>query len=367
MHRAATRALRTTYRCTARTLTRSSRRGLLLPQQPSAAVAYGARQYHRNPARSPQHAGHAIEPLQSSIHDAVARSFATTTATTTSDAAAPTRTVLVIGADELHTGTYVGEGPISKTTGNDGKRVVEMITPDQATEKLRKTEQSYFVNRGQGVLRYDLVQLPSNDPIEDDHAEKIVEVPGRNGASDVPNSDWMFWGVFDGHSGWTTSAKLRQTLINTVANELNDTYKAAPGHSPAAEAVEAAIKAGFTKLDDEIVHQSVEKASGSSSNSQFDSTWARIFGSGNKPQLPVEHAKGQDVGGQKTPIRLQQWGISPDAPERFVVKDKNVATHLVRNALGGKNEEQVTALLTLPAPFSRRYRYVIPGPVECLP
>ncbi|KAG7112653.1 hypothetical protein HYQ45_017198 [Verticillium longisporum] len=524
MHRAATRALRTTYRCTARTLTRSSRRGLLLPQQPSAAVAYGARQYHRNPARSPQHAGHAIEPLQSSMyirrfsaafvsglvgygawytyngngtatdsHDAVARSFATTTATTTSDAAAPTRTVLVIGADELHTGTYVGEGPISKTTGNDGKRVVEMITPDQATEKLRKTEQSYFVNRGQGVLRYDLVQLPSNDPIEDDHAEKIVEVPGRNGASDVPNSDWMFWGVFDGHSGWTTSAKLRQTLINTVANELNDTYKAAPGHSPAAEAVEAAIKAGFTKLDDEIVHQSVEKvlnsgsktmaaellqpalsgscallsfydsrskllrvactgdsravlgrrsdsgkwtatalsvdqtgsnpdeaarmrklhpgedrvtppyvtaepvvtttkvnpengdflvlatdglwemltneevvglvgkwietqASGSSSNSQFDSTWARIFGSGNKPQLPVEHAKGQDVGGQKTPIRLQQWGISPDAPERFVVKDKNVATHLVRNALGGKNEEQVTALLTLPAPFSRRYR-----------
>lgn len=109
------------------------------------------------------------------------------------------------------------------------------------------------------------------------------------------------------------------------------------------------------------------QASGSSSNSQFDSTWARIFGSGNKPQLPVEHAKGQDVGGQKTPIRLQQWGISPDAPERFVVKDKNVATHLVRNALGGKNEEQVTALLTLPAPFSRRYRYVIPGPVECLP
>ncbi|KAM0276699.1 hypothetical protein ACHAQH_006467 [Verticillium albo-atrum] len=565
MHRAATRALRTTYRCTVRTFARSSRRGLLLPQQPSAAAVYGTRHYHRNPVRSPQHAGHAIEPLKSSMyirrfsaafvsglvgygawytyngngtavdsHDAVARSFATTA----SDAAAPTRTVLVIGADELHTGTYVGEGPISKTTGNDGKRVVEMITPDQATQKLRKTEQSYFVNRGQGVLRYDLVQLPSNDPIEDDHAEKIVEVPGRNGASDVPNSDWMFWGVFDGHSGWTTSAKLRQTLINTVANELNNTYKAAPGHSPAAEAVEAAIKSGFTKLDDEIVHQSVEKvlksgsktmaaellqpalsgscallsfydsrskllrvactgdsravlgrrsdsgkwtatalsvdqtgsnpdeaarmrklhpgedrvvhngrvlggleptrafgdatykwsrdismrlrqaffgrtpspllktppyvtaepvvsttkvnpengdflvlatdglwemltneevvglvgkwietqASGSTSNSQFDSTWARIFGSGNKPQLPVEHAKDQGVGGQKTPIRLQQWGISPDAPERFVVKDKNVATHLVRNALGGKNEEQVTALLTLPAPFSRRYR-----------
>jgi pyruvate dehydrogenase phosphatase len=39
-----------------------------------------------------------------------------------------------------------------------------------------------------------------------------------------------------------------------------------------------------------------------------------------------------------------------------VVQDRNAATHLVRNALGGKNQEQVSALLTLPAPISRRYR-----------
>ena len=110
--------------------------------------------------------------------------------------AAPTRSVLVIGADDLHTGTFVGEGPISKTT-NEGRKVVEMMTPDQATQALRQNEQSYLVNRGQGVVRYDLVQLASNDPIEDDHAEKIVEVPGKAGGD---NRDWMFWGVFDGHS-----------------------------------------------------------------------------------------------------------------------------------------------------------------------
>lgn len=121
-----------------------------------------------------------------------------TTATTTDAAAAPTRSVLVIGADELHTGTFVGEGPISKTTGDDGRRVIEMLTPEQATQKLRKSEKSYFVNRGQGVVRYDLVQLPSNDPIEDDYAEKIVEIPDRGQGSGT--SDWMFWGVFDGHS-----------------------------------------------------------------------------------------------------------------------------------------------------------------------
>ena len=114
--------------------------------------------------------------------------------------AAPTRNVLVIGANELHTGTFVGDGPISKTTRDDGKRVIEMMTPDQVTQRLRQSEESYFVNRGEGVVRYDLVQLPSNDPIEDDHAEKIVEVPGKTAAADTKSSDWMFWGVFDGHA-----------------------------------------------------------------------------------------------------------------------------------------------------------------------
>jgi len=466
-------------------------------------------------------------------------SSSTTTATQTGDAAAQTRSVLVIGADELHTGTIVGDGPISKTTGDDGRRVIEMLTPEQATQKLRKSEQSYFVNRGQGVVRYDLAQLPSNDPIEDDHAEKIVEIPDQSESHG--SSDWMFWGVFDGHAGWTTSAKLRQTLITFVARELNDTYRAS-SLTPSQDAIDTAIKKSFVKLDDEIVNQSVQKvlqannkiaaaellapalsgscalisfydsrskllrvactgdsravlgrrsASGNwtatplsvdqtgsnpdeaarlrnehpnepyavhrgrvlggleptrafgdasykwtreiseklkqhffarapssvlktppyvtaepvitttkiepekgdfvvmatdglwemltneevvglvgkwiesqrvapaagGSGSQLDSVWTRIFGSRNKNAagLPVETARGPDgTGGQKTPFRgVRQWSEGSDS---FVVQDPNVATHLVRNALGGSNQEQVSALLTLPAPFSRRYR-----------
>lgn len=107
-----------------------------------------------------------------------------------------------------------------------------------------------------------------------------------------------------------------------------------------------------------LVGQWVESQAKASSPSQFDSAWAKIFGTQNKP-LPVEESTKVGPDGQKTPIRLQQWGIDPAAKDRFVVKDKNVATHLVRNALGGANEEQVSALLTLPAPFSRRYRYVL--------
>lgn len=110
--------------------------------------------------------------------------------------ATPIRNVLVVGADELHTGTFVGEGPISKNADGSGRNVLEMLTPDQATEKLRQNEASFLVNRGQGVLRYDIVQLASNNPIEDDHAEKIVEVASQ----DKPNNEWMFWGVFDGHA-----------------------------------------------------------------------------------------------------------------------------------------------------------------------
>jgi pyruvate dehydrogenase phosphatase len=55
------------------------------------------------------------------------------------------------------------------------------------------------------------------------------------------------------------------------------------------------------------------------------------------------------------PIRQRQYNITNS--NRFVVEDKNAATHLVRNALGGKDRDMVCALLTLPSPYSRRYRY----------
>jgi pyruvate dehydrogenase phosphatase len=76
-------------------------------------------------------------------------------------------------------------------------------------------------------------------------------------------------------------------------------------------------------------------------------------------QLPVEgpEANAQGPTGQRPPLRRQQWGID-EKLDRFVVEDKNVATHLVRNALGGKDSDQLCALLTLPSPLSRRYRCV---------
>lgn len=112
-----------------------------------------------------------------------------------------TRRALLVENDQFYTATLSGDQPLAKQTDDSDRRVLEMLTPEQATQKLRRNEESYLVGRGQGVVRYDIVQVPSNSPIEDDHAEKIVEVPQSVAATDgAPSSDWMFWGVFDGHS-----------------------------------------------------------------------------------------------------------------------------------------------------------------------
>ncbi|KAI5784640.1 phosphatase 2C-like domain-containing protein [Geopyxis carbonaria] len=447
--------------------------------------------------------------------------------------------VVAVDNDSLYTGTLPQKAPNldPSVSEEDGRKVVAMLSPEEATRKLRRNEESYLVNRGRGVFRYDVVQIPSNNPIEDDHAEKIIEVPNTVAVGDgEADSDWMFWGVFDGHSGWTTSAKLRQVLIGFVVRELNATFKAAIANPeqkfPNPEMIDEAIKKGFLRLDKEIVHDSVEKVfknpsklaaaealapalSGSCAllafyesrskllrvavtgdsravlgrrgkNGKWSATplsedqtgsnaaeekrmrgehpgeehvirngrvlggleptrafgdafykWTRetqtkikdqFFGrtpsqllktppyvtaepvitttqiepengdfvvmatdglwemltneevvglvgkwveeqkggkgkgwfggwlGGKKPEgLPVEDETKRSVGGQRTPIRVRQWGVKVD-DERFVCEDKNAATHVVRNALGGKNRDMLCALLTLPSPYSRRYR-----------
>lgn len=454
------------------------------------------------------------------------------------------RKALIVEQGQLFTAQIPADVPISKETDHSGRKVLEMLTPEQATAKMRTNEESYLVNRGEGVVRYDVVQIPSNDPIEDDHVEKIVEVPDSTAAAEPgkTSSDWMFWGVFDGHAGWTTSAKLRETLVSYVARELNTTYKAAmqdPSLTyPTADSVDAAIKSGFVKLDHEIVNESVQKvlkqqskrvaaellapalsgscallsfydsrskelrvactgdsravlgrrgpsgkwtatalsedqtggtpsedarlraehpnepyvtangrilgglepsrafgdavykwtkdtqdkmkksffgrtpskhlktppyvtaepvvtttkvdpskgdfvvlatdglwemlsneevvglvgqwlekqASSSKTSTSSAGGWLQSWFSSQKASLPVDHHDSGANGGQRAPIRQQQWGVESGKDERFVVEDANAATHLVRNALGGKDKDMISALLTLPSPYSRRYR-----------
>lgn len=165
-------------------------------------------------------------------------------------------------------GSYMFTEKTSSDTGSanysKGRQVITKLTPSQVTSWIRENEESYIVERGKGVMRYDVCQLASNNPIEDDRSEKIVQVPVVTSNDERISSDWMFWGVYDGHSGWTTSAKLRDSLIQSVLSEIDKVYvKSSPNSTyrllPNTEQIDNAIQQGFLKLDDEIVNKSVEK------------------------------------------------------------------------------------------------------------
>lgn len=171
----------------------------------STAIASGA-YYAYQGGTSPPQRGNIVTPKDGTSSSSQIRSF-TSGIPPIAHAEAPaatesTRRALLVHNDQLYTATLSGDQPLFKDTDESDRRVLEMLSPEQATLKLRKNEESYLVNRGKGVVRYDIVQVPSNSPIEDDHAEKIVEVPSSVASTKggETNSDWMFWAIFDGHS-----------------------------------------------------------------------------------------------------------------------------------------------------------------------
>lgn len=143
------------------------------------------------------------------------------------------------------------------------KEGIYLLNEEQVSAKLRQYEESYIVNRGKGVTRYDICQLPSNSPIEDDRAEEIVQVPILQDNNVKASTDWMFFGVYDGHGGWTTSSKLRDQLISSVIHEFGTIFKPASEDNlryvPNSATIDQAIKNGFLKLDHEIVNKNIEK------------------------------------------------------------------------------------------------------------
>lgn len=105
-----------------------------------------------------------------------------------------------------------------------------------------------------------------------------------------------------------------------------------------------------------LVGQWVEQQQSAAASGSSSKAWLQSWFSSQK-SLPVETATDGSTEGQRRPIRQQQYDIA-GAASRFVVEDKNAATHLVRNAMGGKDKDMVCALLTLLSPYSRRYRYI---------
>lgn len=172
---------------------------------------------------------------------------------------------------------------LSKRTGGTSTKTLTLLSPAETNARLKENEASFAVSRRNNpLIRYDTNNLASNSPIEDDSCCVILE---RDSQSKV-QGDLVFFGVFDGHSGWQTSRLLSSSLVSYVARELDLVFRASdpylslasppstrsssnkpsiwslfsstpPAPKPQLDKhdpiMQAAIKNAFSKMDQEIV------------------------------------------------------------------------------------------------------------------
>ncbi|KAA1073120.1 hypothetical protein PGTUg99_028688 [Puccinia graminis f. sp. tritici] len=108
-----------------------------------------------------------------------------------------------------------------------------MLSTQEVNQLLKKYETTFSVDRvGNPVYRYDTNHVASNAPIEDD---SLCAVMTRDQSESDPKSllkpsakDMLFFGVFDGHSGWQTSKLLAEQLLPSVNRELHSVFRSEP-------------------------------------------------------------------------------------------------------------------------------------------
>lgn len=86
--------------------------------------------------------------------------------------------------------------------------------------RVHKNAVTETKTRPDGILwKYTTANLASNDPIEDAHANQVVE---RDAEDPSAPGDYLFFAVMDGHGGTETSKLLSRVLIKGVALELSN-------------------------------------------------------------------------------------------------------------------------------------------------
>ncbi|KAJ5626772.1 protein serine/threonine phosphatase 2C [Penicillium herquei] len=118
---------------------------------------------------------------------------------------------------------------------------------DEVTRILGQGAYSFRVRNIAGVSRYDGAQLASNSPCEDQFTHGILPSPWREG------SQWMAWGVFDGHSGGQTSELLKNHLLPFVQYSFKQIKPTSPEDTVPDQMLQHAISEGFMNLDDSII------------------------------------------------------------------------------------------------------------------
>ncbi|KAF9347938.1 hypothetical protein BGX34_002795 [Mortierella sp. NVP85] len=170
-----------------------------------------------------------------------------------------TSSTTVDGAKSQFTGMIRNftHAPLSQSLHASQKNV-KMLTPEQIELRLGMHQRSYKIINPKGstgaaksgkdvVQGYCVNQVASNNPIEDDLSRHVVRY-------DNGQIKRLFFGVFDGHSGWCCSHKVARELAPSVDKEL-DLVK----NPRDTKAIIGAIERGFLNLDQRIVHESVNR------------------------------------------------------------------------------------------------------------
>ncbi|GCE99114.1 hypothetical protein ZYGM_001770 [Zygosaccharomyces mellis] len=160
------------------------------------------------------------------------------------------------GASSVGNSGSSNSGSGSDCSGN-GESIM-LLSDSEVNARLRNCQRSYLVERGKGIFRYDVSQLPSNNPIEDNHVEQIVTVPSSVSLGKAEEEDLSFFGVFDGHSGAFTSSRLAKDLVQYVANQLGQVYSQGVDILSSSDKIDSAIEKGFLTLDNDIVYASLK-------------------------------------------------------------------------------------------------------------
>ena len=156
---------------------------------------------------------------------------------------------------------HTQQNKLLKDVNKNSSDTLVLLSEEEVNRKLRAIQESYTVNRAKGILRYDVAQLPSNHPIEDNHIEQIVTVPPTRGVNskgqEREEEDLYFFGIFDGHGGPFTSAKLSRELVSYVARQLYPIYNSSvvsdSDGQERSNLFSKAIATSFLELDRDIV------------------------------------------------------------------------------------------------------------------
>ncbi|KAH8817173.1 phosphatase 2C-like domain-containing protein [Xylogone sp. PMI_703] len=117
-------------------------------------------------------------------------------------------------------------------------------TLDEACAKLKAGEGSNTTKceNQDWTIRTDFIQVSSLSPTEDYFTQgKVTVQEGR---------EWLYWGVFDGHSGWESSKIISHVLAKHVAQRL---YSLLPVQFNDPECIASTIKTAFIELDQDIL------------------------------------------------------------------------------------------------------------------